>query len=401
MFLAHIALLGARCGDALSLDALLRRWRGLPAIDVARGYQWSLRLVQLAVALVFIGACGYKLAAGNFTPAWALSDNLRHQLLVRYDLAGVERSPLAEWLIDAVWRYRTAALLNMISQLAPLAAIVMPRRPLVRAVVAGLFVAEAIGIEAIMTLPNHQWLPLAAVFIDWDRLFARRPPASVAGKPPRFSQIFIAAFVVVDLVMTFVPRLSERIGAYPFSGFPLYASVRAARPWSEHRPYVMPADHFVTDRNDAAMERALEFANRRLFNQTDPDALRARLEVIRGEARARLLRHELALLVAPAYPAKARFDSYPIAITGELDGDRFRTLLGTWTPTTITIRPRDVDSNNAYLVYYSEDTTPSPLPATRDGDVFTLERPLPDDALHVVAVIDDTRWLVASMVTRR
>jgi hypothetical protein len=402
VFLAHIAMLGARCGDALSLDALIRRRRGLPPLDVVRGYQWSLRLVQLAVALVFVGACLYKLASGHFTLAWATSDNLRNQLLVRYDLAGLPRSPIADWLIDDVWRYRTGALLNMITQLAPLVAIALPRRPRVRAVIAAMFVGEVLGIEAIMSLPNRHWLPLVAVFIDWDRLLRVKAPAAPAEwTAPRRPQIFIAAFVAIDLVLTLVPRLSERLGTYPFSSFPLYASIRATQPWSEHLPYVLAGDHFVTDKHDAVLERDLEFANRRMFNVVDPAALRGRLELIREQIGARLVRHHLALYVAPAYPAEARLDKQPIAITGELDGDRFRTVLGTWTRTTITLRPQQVDTRGARLVYYTEDTTPVPLAAQRDGDVFTLDQPLPDDALHVVAIIDGTAWLVASTTTRR
>src|SRR6185295_11037035 len=85
VFLAQLAFLGARGGDTLSIDALIRRLRGLPPIDVPRGYQWSSRLVQLAVALMFAGAAFHKILHGHFTLRWALSDNLRHQLLVNYD----------------------------------------------------------------------------------------------------------------------------------------------------------------------------------------------------------------------------------------------------------------------------------------------------------------------------
>src|SRR5688572_26187223 len=60
VFLAQLALLGGRCGDTLSVDALIRKRRGLPEINVERGYQWSLRLVQFAVALMFVGACYHK-----------------------------------------------------------------------------------------------------------------------------------------------------------------------------------------------------------------------------------------------------------------------------------------------------------------------------------------------------
>src|SRR5688572_24846299 len=67
VLIAQAAFLGARGGDVLSVDALLRSRRGLPLLDVPGGYQWSLRLVQLSVALMFAGAFFYKLASGHGT----------------------------------------------------------------------------------------------------------------------------------------------------------------------------------------------------------------------------------------------------------------------------------------------------------------------------------------------
>jgi hypothetical protein len=61
VFIAQAAFLGARAGDTLSIDAWLRRWRGRPAIDVPRGYQWSLGLLELAVVLLCAGAAKHKL----------------------------------------------------------------------------------------------------------------------------------------------------------------------------------------------------------------------------------------------------------------------------------------------------------------------------------------------------
>src|SRR5690606_17225726 len=111
--------------------AWIRHLRGLPPLDVPRGYQWSLRLVQLAIALMFAGAVFHKLLHGHFTLRWALSDNLRHHLLVRYDLAGLERPELVTWLLEDVWRYRTAAVMNLVAQLLPIVACLFVRRPLV------------------------------------------------------------------------------------------------------------------------------------------------------------------------------------------------------------------------------------------------------------------------------
>src|SRR4029078_1141163 len=139
VFLAQLAFLGARGGDVLSIDAWIRRRRARPPLDVPRGYQWSIRLVLFAVALMFAGAAFHKILHGHFTLRWALSDNLRHQLLVRYDLAGLPRPAVADWIIDDVWRFRTAAVLNLVSQATPILACVLVRRPIVRALCGGFF----------------------------------------------------------------------------------------------------------------------------------------------------------------------------------------------------------------------------------------------------------------------
>src|ERR1043165_9803474 len=241
VFLAQLALLGARSGDVLSLDAVIRHVRGQPPVDVPRGYQWSIRLVQLAVALMFAGAAFHKILHGHFALRWALSDNLRHQLLVRYDLAGLPRPAVADWIIDDVWRFRTAAVLNLVSQAMPIFACVLVRRPLVRALCGGFFVLETVALGLVVNLWNWHWLPLVAVFIDWDRLFAlvaRQRAASPQGvdaaardgSPPRWAQRFVIAFVVYDALTAIIPTLDQRLNTYPFSAFPMFANVRARAP---------------------------------------------------------------------------------------------------------------------------------------------------------------------------
>src|SRR5207237_3180957 len=134
------------------IDELVRRLRGKPSHDVVSGYQWSLRLVQLAVALMFAGAVFHKLMHGHFTLRWALSDNLRNHLLVRYDLAGLPRPALVDWIIDDAWRYRAAAVLNLVSQILPLIACFLVRRPVLRAICGAFFVVETIALGEIVSL---------------------------------------------------------------------------------------------------------------------------------------------------------------------------------------------------------------------------------------------------------
>jgi hypothetical protein len=417
VFLAQLAFLGARGGDTLSLDALIRRLRGLPLLDVPRGYQWSIRLVQLAVALMFAGAAFHKILHGHFTLRWALSDNLRHQLLVRYDLAGLPRPAVADWIIDDVWRFRTAAALNLVSQAAPILACVLMRRPVVRALCGGFFVLETIALGLVVNLWNWHWLPLVAVFIDWDRLFAlvgartaASPPAvdgSAADGSPRWARGFVIAFVIYDALTAIIPTLDQRLNTYPFSAFPMFANVRARAPYDEHLSYAVPGDHFVaiSDRPlDDHAQRWIDHMNRRLYLVTDPAAFKKRLSAILADVQARFpsfgihgLRHYLAIFEAPAYPAPARFELHEIAIMGELDASgAFRTVLGALDARGVTLRPQHVDTAGARLVAYTDDrSVPREISAPREGERF-LTGPIDGDPLYVVAIIDATPWLVAT-----
>lgn len=409
VFLAQLALLGGRTGDTLSLDAWIRKLRGLPPVDVPRGYQWSLRLVQLAVALMFAGAAFHKIAHGQFTLRWALSDNLRHHLLLRYDLAGLDRPPVVEWLIDDVWRYRTAALLNLASQLAPIFAVIFVRRPWVRLACGAVFVVEVVALELVVSLWNPHWLPLAAVFVDWDWLLRRPVTPAAPGLPARRIRGFIVAFVVYDAVTAFIPALDQKLNTYPFSGFPMFATIRVAEPYDEHLPYSVAADHFEAIGDaplDARAQRWLDHHNRHLHMIKDPAKLKARLVAILARVRERYptanirtLRHYLTLFETPAYPAPARFTMHPIAITGEISVDgTFRTALGKLAPGRVEARPQGLALTGAKLVYYADDKpVPHELPATQTGNSFAIGA-LDADPVHVVALVEGQPWLV---VTRR
>ncbi len=414
VFLAQLAFLGARGGDVLSLDAVIRRTRGLVPIDRPRAYQWSLRLVQLAVALMFAGAVFHKLMHGHFTLRWALTDSLRHHLLVHYDLAGLDRPPLVDWLLADVWRYRTAAVLNLLAQLTPIFACFFIKRPLVRALCGAVFISEVLGLGMVVSLWNQHWLPLAAVFIDWDRLNAwlvrtpLPPPREPEGwRAPRATRIFILVFVLYDFITSFAPTVDQTLNTYPFSGFPMFATIRAAEPYGEHLPYDVPGDKYeVTSERPLGVlqQRWFDYQNRRLYTVGDAKTVENRMSAILATAKRRYpelgihaIRHYLTIFTAPAYPGPAHFDAQRIAILGEIrDDGAFRSVLGRLDGETVELRPRGVDITHAKLVYYADDRPiPHELATTRTGDRFTIGK-LDADVLYIVAIVDGTPWLVAS-----
>jgi hypothetical protein len=235
---------------------------------------------------------------------------------------------------------------------------------------------------------------------------ATPPPTSPGGSPPRAARCFVLAFVIYDVATALIPTIDQRLNTYPFSAFPMFATVRARAPYDQHLPYAVPGDRFeaISDRPfDAHAQRWVDHMNRRLYLVTDPTLFKKRLATILADMQARFpelgihgLRHHLTIFEAPAYPAPAHFEAHDIAVMGELDASgRFRSVLGTL-DAGVTLRPQNVDTTTARLVAYSDDSlTPRELSAPRDGDHFATGR-IDGDPLYVVAIIDGTPWLVAT-----
>jgi hypothetical protein len=411
--LASIAFLGARGGDALSLDAWWRKRRGVQPPPEA--YQASVRLVQLAVAAVFFIAGYCKLRAGGL--AWALSDNLRNQLLVRFDWLQLERTPAAEWLLGAPWRYELCAALNLFSQTTQIAAVFLIRRPILRAALGALYCAEVIGLGVVMNLWNLHWLPLAAAFIDWDRLArCRHDSPALTGR--RRGVWFATAFVAFFAIQAF--WLNQRLHAFPFSSFPLFASVRAKPPYDVHQTYELIGGHIelVAARPLTRDEQAWIAGNgtyRWMWQVRDPARLHRDLQVILDETRTVFpsagvtgVRLWLSVFRAPAYPAPARLDRVDVAILAELDADgALRTATGALAADHVTVSAaavRGVDLSGASFAVMRDDVPPpQPVAATAIATGWRLAEPLVGDPVYLVATPRGAAapWVVASRSHRR
>lgn len=416
VFLAQMALLGARCGDALSVDLIIRMAVGRAPLDVPRGYQWSIRLVQLAVAVMFASGMFHKVMHGFPTLGWAFSDNLRHQLLVRFDLAGAERTVLADWIIDDAWKFRTAALLNLVAQTLPLVACFLMRRPVLRAACGAFFVLETIGLAVVMDLWNLHWLPLAVVFVDWDLMLRRvrgdvvKPlPPTGDWRVPRHIAAFIVVFVAYDLTTAFWPRIDQRLNTYPFSGFPMFASIRARKPYDRHLPYSLASGHFEILSSEPVPDhvyRWLDHSYRKTFAVRNRDELRKRLTMIMADVRhwhppIQGLRCYYTIFEVPAYPAPASVERRPIALLGEVDGNgRFRSLLGKArvTQDRVALTIGEVVGADVAIEHYIDDRADAKEPRV-GGPTWSYPRPLGKKVAYVALVRDgghEQRWLVAT-----
>jgi hypothetical protein len=411
--LASLALLGARSGDALSFDAWWRARRGERS-GSGPDYQRSVRLVQLAVSAVFVLAAYEKIKAGGWSLAWGLSDNLRHHLLAWYDASGSPRTPLADWLLGAPWRYEFGACLSLFCQLSTVLAVIFVRRPWIRAITGALWCSEAVGLGLVMNLWNLHWLPLGAAFVDWDALVAlvglrlqTEPPAAAPVRSPgriAFATGFVVFFAIQAL------WLNQRLHVFPFSGFPLFAEIRAKRPYDRHQSYEFVGARFesVGADGDPAVERWLVLqagyrAVRRERRQSElPRLVTGMLDSAQAawpEARITGMRLWLSIFQAPAHPAPARVHRIDVAVLGELDGGTYRSALGMLLPDGRTwLAPSTAPALAGMSLVAIRDDNPEPVAVAAHATAlgFVLDAPLRGDPVYLIGRVDGGRpWLLA------
>jgi hypothetical protein len=429
LLVAQLAFMFAPAGRRLSLDAILRRRLGRP--QPPDPPVWPVLLVQVAAALFFFNAAYWKFRRAGFD--WALSDSLRNHVLNQFDWAGRARTELADFLVHHELAWKAAALANMLTQAAPLAACFFVRRPRIRAFFALFFVAEIILLDVVMDLPNYHWLPLVVVFVDWDRLvawirhrLARRrgedippppepPPPEMTARERKLATGFIATFLLVNLGIAFSVRgIDVKLNFYPISQYTMFSQARAKEPYDVHQSWEFESIRFSIDDMKAGprrarLERMMNKRFRRRWGARNP----ARIERLLAEARnayrvkRRSLTATYAILVAPPYPIEPELVVHPIGILGRVERDTFRSLLGSEGvdasgrhylephPTGMTLPP-----GARITCILGNDPTEHELPVRAEGGRLYYQRLGP--AVHTfIAEVDGERYILTDTRARR
>jgi hypothetical protein len=230
-------LAGAR--SPLSIDYLLARGRRLEFWATPRA---GVALVIFAVGWSFANAALHKAYLGNHRPfVWCASDNLRNLILFQHLKLRAPLPPALEWVLARPWAYKTMAWSNVACQFLPVAGAFLVRKPWTRLVLAGLVLAELLGLGFVMGMWHGYgdiWLLLALVFIDWDAVFhrvTRRPfpePADRGWWARRAWAVVLCAVFVIGSCQSKPVR-----AAYPFLPFDMFSYLLVAEPYTEHRPF--------------------------------------------------------------------------------------------------------------------------------------------------------------------
>lgn len=165
----------SRCGDACSIDRLIRKARRggdspIQRPQMSGEYTWPVRAVWLMLALIFFGAGVSKLRHSGLE--WIFSDNMALLLIHPYYYT-TTNDPLASWglfLAQYKWLYRPMAAATIVLEVSYPLALISRRARWV--IVPGVFFLQA-GIRVLMGPSFIQFLFCNLFWIPWDRV-ARR-----------------------------------------------------------------------------------------------------------------------------------------------------------------------------------------------------------------------------------
>lgn len=161
----------ARCGDALSVDALLlKRRQGFSEIKrpVSGEYTWPIRTVWLIMATIFFAAGVAKLRHSGL--AWVFSDNMAVKLIKMNFMAYIDYPPLLNWglyLGRYVWLCQILAGVTLLAELTyPLVLFSRRARRLLAPAMFFIFLGSTL-----IFLPSFIELLACNVFyVPWDRV---------------------------------------------------------------------------------------------------------------------------------------------------------------------------------------------------------------------------------------
>ena len=163
----------SRCGDAWSIDALIRkaRARAIQEPPVMSGeYTWPVRMIWVVIALIYFAAGVSKLRHSGFE--WIDSDTMRN-FLISHSYHSTVADPLTSWGLAMARTVKTPRLLaacGMILELAlPIALFSRRSRYMLVPSVA----AMQFGIAVLLGPNFYQIILCQLLWVPWDRVIAQ------------------------------------------------------------------------------------------------------------------------------------------------------------------------------------------------------------------------------------
>jgi hypothetical protein len=293
IFLAALAFMFARADASLSLDILVRRSARHKSTDPETFDLWWPTLSAQLTTTLFIFSAGFtKLMAADFTPDWALSDNMRNSIANAWMTAAETPPAYIVAITESPVLYKTIGLVHLFSQFLPALAVFSTRKPVLRLAEGLIFAFSVLGLRIVMG-PAHwywQWLFLVPLFIDWDyfrtRWVSRRGQNVVipqCGRSPGQLQ-FLAVLFFVSVFTAYqaasvIFNLQQTHRIYPFSSARFYADIKALKPYHLHLPWPFKTGEYWVSMSGQHSWKlvSLDLDSSRLHVEPDPKKIAAAL----------------------------------------------------------------------------------------------------------------------------
>ncbi len=215
-----IAVSCGPAGDAFSVDAWLRRRRGLPPPARAAGrYGWARYLCWTVLALPYWLAGWSKLRGGGW--GWWDALNLRGKVYRDSLQGGIFDHPLGLELIGAPdWIFSGIGIFTLILELGFISVLFSARA---RRILPLLAIGMHLGILALQNFVFVDAVLMQLIFFDWDAVFGKRRAApAVESRPPAVGPalgVFAAAAVLCC-------GWFLRLESYPITSWKMYSDRR-------------------------------------------------------------------------------------------------------------------------------------------------------------------------------
>ncbi|MDG2032170.1 MAG: HTTM domain-containing protein [Phycisphaerales bacterium] len=216
-------LASSRCGDALSVDALLRRMRGRPTPGQAIAYALPLRIIWVLLGLIYFFPGYWKLWGGGID--WIFGDHLRYQM---YHLWSTHENPTSiPWISESKFMVTLGGIATIVFEILFIF-LIFTRTTRVLAAIGGLCFHTAVGFGLRIAFHSLQ-LSYISLF-DWRHILTRigilKQASSDADqwktlrRPTPLPTVIVGVIIIVPVL--FLGFKGENNG-WPFACYPRFS----------------------------------------------------------------------------------------------------------------------------------------------------------------------------------
>ncbi len=277
-----------------AIPLLLRDLRGRFYLPIGRAPPaaspfFPIFVSQLLLALFYFGAFYAKMGLAGL--AWVTTDHLANSLDFAWGrlTADHPKPAYVAWVQQNPVLVRACALGHVLMQAIPILVLFSPGKPWARLFEGAVFAFGVVLLWAFMGYlwPWYWWLPIAAVFVDWDYFLGRvRFGPRARALSPRTWYGLLIAYPVAYLAATASQVLPDRLDLYPFfDDLTFYAQPHDTWPYDGRSPYYMRRGGLAPFEPACGVDSGCIFS-RRVFGSNKNSAP---LQLLRDEDGARTL----------------------------------------------------------------------------------------------------------------